>query len=41
MRDRFKRARLEDLTDRELMQLRNTLAARREKTQNRKAVDTI
>lgn len=41
MRDRFKRARLEDLTDREFVQLSNTRAARGKKTQNRKAVDTI
>jgi len=39
MRDRFKKGRLEDLTDQELEQLRNTLAARGKK--KCRAVDTV
>jgi hypothetical protein len=41
MRDRFSKERLEDLTDRELEQLRNTLAARANKKRIREAVDTV
>jgi len=41
MRDRFKKRRLEDLTDRELEQLRNTLVARGKKRRIREAMDTV
>ena len=41
MRDRFKKERLEDLSDGELEQLRNTLAARGKKKRVSEAVDTV
>lgn len=41
MRDRFKKERLEDLTDEQLKQLRNTLAGRGRKWRAVSAMDTV